>query len=65
METGSGRDADGPWTVSSGDAAAYDEDGPWTGRRGVDYQVPGSDVDTAVSLIHRLRTLGVRTHFWI
>ena len=23
------------------------------------------DVDTAVSLMHRLRTLGIRAHFWI
>ena len=23
------------------------------------------DVDTAVSLTHRLRTLGIRAHFWI
>ena len=37
----------------------------WNEPGGVDYQVPGSDVDTAVSLLHRLRTLGVRAHFWI
>jgi|TARA_B100000530_G_scaffold274707_1_gene187593 hypothetical protein len=24
-----------------------------------------ADVDTAVGLMHRLRTLGVRAHFWI
>ena len=23
------------------------------------------DVDTAVGLMHRLRTLGIRVHFWI
>ena len=37
----------------------------WNEPGGTNYQVPGSDVDTAVGLLHRLRTLGVRAHFWI
>ena len=26
---------------------------------------PGADVDSALGLMHRLRALGVRSHFWI
>ena len=39
----------------------WNEPGPGA----VNYEVPGSDVDTAVGLMYRLRTLGVRAHFWI